>query len=84
MVWSLRLLAIGFVIAGLWLASPGPQPASTNGQTDDGDARGWLLVALGALYFGLDFRLKLRADARADRAERREIEAHRRKMDDIG
>ena len=84
MVWSLRLLAIGLIVAGLWLVSLGPQPASTGSQSDNGDVRGWLLVCLGALYFVLDYRLKLRADARADRAERRDVEAHRRKMDDIG
>jgi hypothetical protein len=37
------------------------------------------LVILGAFYFIAEYRLKVRADQRAERAEAREIEQHRRR-----
>ena len=41
-----------------------------------------LLIALGILYFIAEYRLKWKADRRADRAEAREIEFHRRRTED--
>jgi uncharacterized membrane protein HdeD (DUF308 family) len=77
--WPLRIAAVALILAGLWLLSE-PRYAST--EAGAGDIRGWVLIVLGAIYFIAEHRLKLRADQRAERAEAREVEFHRRRMDD--
>ena len=77
--WPLRILAIALILWGVSFLS-GPRNASTEVASED--VRGWVLVILGAAYFIAEHRLKLRADQRAARAEAREIELHRRSMDD--
>lgn len=77
--WPFRAVAALLVLAGFWLLGR-PRYASTDAA--DGELRGWLLVVLGAVYFVAEHRLKVRADRRAERAEAREIELHRRRMDD--
>jgi len=76
--WLFRLASLALMLWGLWLLAQ-PRYASTNAE---GELRGWLLIFLGAVYFVAEHRLKLRADERAQRAEAREIELHRRRMDD--
>lgn len=77
--WALRIVAVTFVIGGFWLLA---QPRYASTEPFGGETRGWLLVVLGAGYFVAEHRLKLRADRRAERAEAREIELHRQRMDD--
>lgn len=77
--WPLRIVASALVLGGFWLLA---QPRYASTEAVGGEVRGWLLVVLGAGYFIAEHRLKLRADRRAERAEAREIELHRRRMDD--
>ena len=77
--WPLRIVAVALLLAGVWFLSE-PRYAST--ETSNGGFRGWALIVLGALYFIAEYRLKLRAERRAERAEAREVELHRRRMDD--
>ena len=78
--WASRTIAFGLVVMGVWLLLTQRHLASTS---DPGsDLRGWVLVFLGAIYFAAEYRLRRKADQRADRAEAREIELHRRRMDD--
>lgn len=77
---AFRLWASGLILAGLWMLLTQRHLASTAEQGSD--LRAWVLVVLGALYFAAEYRLKMKADRRADRAEAREIELHRRRMDD--
>jgi hypothetical protein len=76
--WPFRFVAAAAILGGLWLLA-GPRNASTAAEND---IRGWVLIVLGAIYFFAEHRLKLRADQRAHRAEAREIELHRKRMDD--
>ena len=77
--WLLRIAAIALILVGSWLLS-GPRNASTSAAPVD--FRGWALVVLGVAYFIAEYRLKLRADQRAARSEAREVELHKRRMDD--
>lgn len=79
--WILRLMALAAIAAGLWgLLKPEPadwRPASTSSEV-----REWLLIALGAIYFVFDYRLKRRAEERADREEVRQVADRKRRGDD--
>ncbi|GAA4751383.1 hypothetical protein GCM10023264_17570 [Sphingomonas daechungensis] len=77
--WQGRTVAVALILSGLWFLSQ-PQYAST--ETSVAEVRGWVLLVLGVVYFVAEYRLKAKADQRADRAEAREIELHRRRMDD--
>ena len=77
--WTLRIVAVALVLAGFWLLA---QPRYASTAASGAELRGWLLIVLGAGYFVAEHRLKTRADRRAERAEAREIELHRRRMDD--
>jgi hypothetical protein len=77
--WVIRAIAAASLLTGIWLLLQ-PRPAATGGAWNE--IRLWLLVIMPTIYFTAEYRLKLRAEQRADRAEAREIEAHRRLTDD--
>jgi hypothetical protein len=74
-----RIAAFALIFAGLWFLS---QPRYASTETSSSEIRAWVLIGLGVLYFIAEHRLKLKADRRAERADAREIEFHRQRMDD--